>query len=158
MYANLGCGSCQRDDEHLGIALPAIGGAISAIGSLFGGSDNTGRLRTNADHYAEAVAGDESALNFLKGMSGRFGTVKDNNLCINGCSGWATSVAKDDAYAKYNQALAVLKSKPASTVTPTASGISFTGGPVIAGLSSGPLLLAGAAAVAAIMLSKRGRR
>lgn len=155
MYENLGCADCQRDDEHLGIALPAIGGAISAIGSLFGGNDkDAGRLNTNAQHYAEAVAGNESALNFLKGMSGRFGTIKDNNLCVNGCSGWATSKAKDDAFSKYNQAVSVLAQKPASTVTPAGAGI-IGGGPVVAGLSTGPLLIAGAAALAVVMLSKR---
>lgn len=147
------------NDEGLGIALPLVGSAISSIGKLFGGSDNTGRFNTNSQHYAEAIAGNESALNFLKGMSGRFGTVRDNDLCINGCAGWATQAAKDDAYSKYNQAVAMLAKKPASTVTPAASGVSFTGGPVVAGLSTGPLLLAGLAGVAAIaLLSQRGRR
>jgi hypothetical protein len=165
---NLGCADCADDpndedevflysEDGLGIVLPAIGGAISAISSIFGGGNpkDAGRLNTNAQHYAEAVAGNESALNFLKGMSGRFGTVTDSDLCVNGCKGWATSVAKDDAFKKYNQALSVLKTKPASTVTPAASGISFTGGPVIAGLSTGPLVIAGLAGLAIFALSRR---
>lgn len=167
MYAGLGCDSCiDNDDEHLGIVLPAIGGAISAVSSLFGGGPNPkdpGRLATNAQHYSEAIAGDASALNFLKGMSGRFGTVRDNNLCsgTSGCNGWATSVAKDDAFKKYNQAVAILSQKPASTVTPAGGAtttMSSLGGPVVAGLSTGPLLIAGAAGLALFMMTRGGKR
>jgi hypothetical protein len=167
MYDNLGCMNCEDDDEvwyygedGLGFALPAVGSVISGISSIFGGAHpaDKDRLAKNALHYADAVNGDESALNFLKGMSGRFGTVTDSDLCRNGCSGWATQGPKNDAYTKYQAALAVLKTKPASTVTPAASGISFGGGmPVIAGMSTGPLVIAGLAGLAIMSMMSRRR-
>lgn len=135
----------------MGLALPAVGGAISAIGGLFSRNKDSGRLASNAEAYNLAINGNPpykdqpSALDFLRVMS----------------TSWATTVAKNDARTKYNAAQAIIAKQgtPRSTTYggTTAVPSSPLGGPVVAGLSTGPLLIAGAAAVALFALT-RGRR
>lgn len=137
----------------MGLALPAVGGAISAIGGLFSRNKDSGRLASNAEAYNLAINGNPpykdqpSALDFLRVMS----------------TSWATSVAKKDALSKYNAAKAIIAKQgtPQSTTyggtTAVPKPSSPLGGPVVAGLSTGPLLIAGAAAVALFALT-RGRR
>jgi hypothetical protein len=67
--------------------------------------------------------------------------------------GWATQAATTDAMNKYVKAQQVLSS--GGTATNSASGAYGVGGPVVAGLSTGPLLMAGAAALAIMMLSRK---
>lgn len=147
-------------------ALPIVP-VVGAISSLFGGNPkDPGRLATNQQHFTAYTAGcNPSDLNFLKGMSGKFGVVKDSQYCVNGCSGWATSKAKDDAYKKYQAASSggYCKASSASPPVAPAAGI-----PVVAGQAPGiqaanilgmnaPALAISAAALIGIFAIMRSR-
>lgn len=152
--------SYHTEEETLGIALPAVGGAISTVGGLFSGSKDPGRLATNAKMYNAVLSGTTvsqggqlytptQALEFLR------------THAISGA--WATEVARKDAETKYKAALAFLAKKP---TTPTSvyaqpkpiSVVPSVGGPVIAGLSTGPLVIAGIAAAALFALTSDKKR
>jgi hypothetical protein len=161
MYMGESADDFDHDEDGLGLLLPA---ATGLIGGLFARDKDPGRLATNLEAYNAAINGNPpfqaqpSALEFLRIMS----------------TSWATTKAKQDALAKYNQALQVIQSSgaygsasaPGTTPKPTILGgilgagatAPQFGGPVIAGMSTGPLLVAGAAALAIVMLSKRGKR
>ena len=136
----------RNDDADLGLlpvagALPAVGSVISAIGGIFGGSDNTGRFRTNLELYNAAIAGDTVALEKLRQKS------------LPG--GWATKEATNDAKQKYASALQILGSRaapqPGAYASPVAQA-SFLGG-------VSPLILGGAAlAVFTLSQSTRSKR
>lgn len=145
------------DEQSLGIALPSVGSAISTIGGIFGGSKDDGRLKANATAYNAAITGQPytadgypDAMSFLLGKS----PVK-----YGGGGGWATTVAQEDAWKKYNAAKQVLAGQGGGVYAPSPSGTGGSGvpvgGPVVAGLSTGPLLIAGVAAVALVMLARR---
>lgn len=160
------------DREHLGLALPAVGGAISAIGGLFGGSKDAGRLSSNAAAYNQALS---SPLTPFKdqGIQPTAFLLAKSPTSKGGQGGWATSKAQNDAYSKFSSAKSTLTGKgytfnadgsvnpPAGQqYGPATGGVASTpfGGPVVAGLSTGPLLLAGAAILGVAMLSRGGRR
>lgn len=154
-FYNNDIGAGDVYDNDLGIVLPAVGGVVSAISSIFGGNDkDPGRLATNQQAYNLAVSGNTdpfnghpSPLQFLLDMSGH----GDPGM------GWATSTAKNDAWNKYNSAKSALAVKPPqqqSYPVQTAGIIPLT----VAGLSTGPLLLAGVAALGIVMLTRKGRR
>lgn len=162
----------------MGLALPAVAavakpvtGVISSIGnvvsSIFGGnSKDKGRLEANARWFNECASGNQDACCAVKHMSGRFGLA---TCGVNGqASGWATSKAKDDAFAKYNTLLqAGAYATPASAASPTTSsaypvttqsstlvpGVPAT----IGGMSTGPLMVAGIAALG-LVLAMSNRR
>jgi len=87
-----------------------LGGAVSlASGINVGGGSSSdpdaGRYRTNAERYAAAVSGDKGALSSLLESSGRGSNPKN---------AWAHIPPRDDAYAKYQQAVQVLAGKQAA--------------------------------------------
>ena len=128
----------RNDDAGLGLlpiagALPAAGSVISAIGGIFGGSDNTGRFRTNLELYNAAIAGDTVALAKLKAKAD---------------GGWATKEAINDAKQKYASAVAILGIR--APVAPVASMTTPS-------LSIPPLVLAGVAALGVVILMRRKR-
>lgn len=142
-----------RNDEGLGFAIPAGVSAVTSIaGGVFKDSKDPGRLSGNSQAYAAALAGDTEALKYLQGRSGRFGSVATTYTLgdKSPIGPWATQATKDDAYAKYQSALSKL-----SGVSSTPHIPSFGGGPVIAGLSTGPLLIAGVAALGIFALTRR---
>lgn len=134
-------------DNQLGIALlPVAGSVIGGISKIFGGSKDDGRLKSNAEAYNLAIGANPpykdqpSALEFLRVMS----------------TSWATQKAKDDAAAKYRQAVSVINARKASTATPKPATTSAPkSAPVIAGMSVPPLLIAGIAAAGIVMLARR---
>jgi hypothetical protein len=88
---------------------PQITGAVAVvtgIRDLFGGSSDAERLDANQMAYDRAIAGDDSALEYLRARS-----IQGSNVNIGGpvVSGWATASARADAGAKYRQALEVRK-------------------------------------------------
>jgi len=82
------------------------------IGSV-GNSKDAARLQANADAFKMAANGDQLALEYLRYRSGRFGTndaPADSEFAKRygtPIGGWATDVAKNDAFRLYNQALAI---------------------------------------------------
>lgn len=142
----------------MGLAIAAVAPVISGISSLFGGnSKDPGRLASNASAYADAQAGDPSAVTYLKARSGRFGTIPISPVWhgdpASPLGGWATSKAKDDAFTKYN---AVTTAVPYVQTTSAGASIPSPVLPVAAsGVSIPPLLIAGAAALAIFALTQR---
>jgi hypothetical protein len=152
----------DNKDSDLGLALPAIGGAISTISSIFGGSNpkDANRIATNTRAYNQAVSGNDgvfygddgsvaapSGLEFLRIHS----AMNDAD------GGWATQVATDDAKAKYQRALSTINAQrgvPAGTPIQS-GGMTLSN---VGGLSVPPLLLAGAAAVGIFLLTQNRRR
>lgn len=112
-------GEYPRVDYELG-ALPLLslaGGLakpLSSVGStlslgLIKRDKNPGRLRSNAEAYNRAIAGDAGALAFL---------LQKSPKSKGGQGGWATAVAQNDAWAKYQSAKAALAGvRPATPVT-----------------------------------------
>lgn len=144
-------------EEGLGIALPAIGGAISTVGGIFKGSKDPERLAANLKAYNAAMAG---ALTFTSGNTTMNPVEFLRQKSIPG--GWATEKARADAEVKYKAVLAA--KKPASAYPPTTAKPVLpefpvlTGGPVVAGMSTGPLLIAGLAAAALFALTSDKKR
>lgn len=148
--------------DGMGLAIPAVAGAISAIGGLFGGnSKDPGRLATNAAAYGDAQAGDASAVTFLKARSGRYGTIPISPPWhgdpASPLGGWATSKAKDDAFAKYN---AVSQSVPYVQTTSAGATVALptAAKPIAAavgGIPTSTLLVAGAAVLALAFALKK---
>lgn len=92
-----------------------VAAAVQITQALIGTANqkDAGRLQANADAFKMAAAGDQLALEYLRYRSGRFGT---NNAPADSefakrygtpIGGWATDVAKNDAFRLYNQALAI---------------------------------------------------
>ena len=152
MYGNLGCADCDEEvfaysEDGLGFALPAIGGAISAISGIFGGKpkDTSGTKVYINGLLSQALNGDVAADHHIRCLAGDQSYKQE----FGGTCGYAH--AEDRAVAQ--AAVDILNAKgPSSNYAPTQSSI---GGPVIAGFSTGPLLLAGAAAFGIFMLTKR---
>lgn len=78
------------------------------VGALSSHPKDKGRLRSNAIAYAAANSGNRGGAEYLKGRSGRFGSVKitvavpELNVQVGDPrSGWATAKTRDDAYNKY---------------------------------------------------------
>lgn len=144
----------------LGIALPAVGSAISAIGGVFGGSKDGERLAWNKKGYDAGIArqpiftGADYTAPPLQWLLYRSPTSKG------GGGGWATSVAQNDAYAKYTALKSALVTAPppppiSAYQQPAPKPI---GGPVVGGLATGPLVVAGLAAAGIFLLSGKRRR
>jgi hypothetical protein len=82
---------------------------ISSAVSIFSSHPkDAGRLRSNATAYALAVGGNRGAAEYLKGRSGKFGSVKITvavpqlDLQVGDTrGGWATAKTRNDAYNKY---------------------------------------------------------
>jgi hypothetical protein len=149
-----------------GLGVLPLAPVVGIISSIFGGnSKDPGRLRTNAERYAEYTQScNVSALNFLKGMSKRYGVVKDSQYCGGeGCTGWATTKARDDAYKKYQAASsgsyckAGAAAAPGTIVAPNA-GIPMGSGVQAAnilGMNAPALAISAAAVIGIILLSRR---
>ena len=138
------------NDSGLGITIPGTGIDTSIVGGIFKDSKDPGRLSGNSRAYADAQAGDGEALKYLKGRSGRFGSVATSYTLgdKSPIGPWATQVAKDDAFKKYNDVV-----HPSSAYE-TAKNI-VTGGPTVAGMSVAPLLIAAVAAGGIYVLMRR---
>lgn len=142
----------------MGIALPAIGGAISAIGGIFGGdSKDPNRIATNTRAYNLAVS-NPSAIFEDSGVTGLEFLRMHSQVAQGGSPGWATAAAANDAKAKYTKAQSVLAATGGTGTAYASPSASSVLGANAAGLSVPPLLLAGAAAIGIAMLMKSGRR
>lgn len=141
-------GYAEYDENELGIPIPAIGGAISAIGGLFGGGQDKQRFAMNQMAYTQAISGADgpfqgfpSAMDFLAGKA---------------AGGWATTAAKKDAASKYAAAQKIIATKPAVSSSPIANIL--TGG--VAGAGGGGLntmVMIGGAAVLVYLMSQKRR-
>lgn len=84
----------------LGILAPLASSAgTSLLGGLTANKKDPSRLADNAEAYKKAAAGDRNALLYLRQRSGRFGQIEVPGYGVVG--GWATDVAKNDAFQKY---------------------------------------------------------
>lgn len=100
----------------LGLAPAVIAGAVQIGTALL---DNSGsvsdkdraRLQANADAFRMAANGDRLAIEYLKYRSGRYGqydAAAGSEFALRygtPIGGWATQLAKDDAFRLYNEAL-----------------------------------------------------
>jgi len=112
----------QETDRQLGIGPLALAPiAINVVSKLFDNHPkDKGRLTANAKAYNSAISGNGVAVDYLKGRAGRFGSVPmlDNSMVAidkdakQGAKvgGWATALAKDDAYTKYSDVAAAVPS------------------------------------------------
>jgi hypothetical protein len=160
------------EDRDLGIALPAIGGAISTIGGLFSGSKDDGRLKSNADAYNQALSAPTSIFKD-QGVQPTAFLLMKSPTAKGGQGGWATAKAQNDAYSKYTSAIGTLKGKkytvngdgsvnPPAGVYPSSSGnpAGTAGGPPITSAGLGipggnTLLYASIAGLGLLLLSKK---
>lgn len=144
----------------------ALSDAAGFIGGLFGGvSKDPERLGKNAAAYDLALSGHAAALDFLKARSGRFGllpvgVVPGVNLTANATlGGWGTELARDDAYARYQDAVNRLAGGAVTPSTPGAGAFGPSTTLVPAGTGSGSdLLLWVALGAAAVFLFRKGPR
>lgn len=143
----------------LGLLLPAAGGIVSAIGSIFGGNPkDAGRIATNTRAYNQAVSGhdgtfygDDGSVAAASGLE----FLRVHSVAGDADGGWATATATKDALSKYQKALSVVGQKTGATP----AGVPSTGAyPPSTGGSVSPLLLVGALAIGAVMLSGKKRR
>lgn len=143
-------------EDGLGLALPAVGGAISAISSVFGGnSKDPNRIATNTRAYNQAVSGNDGP---FEGASSALEFLRIHAVMNDADGGWATQAATSDAATKYNRALAVINGQSGAPAGTPVQGAGILHSPVVAGMSVPPLVLAGAAAFGIYMLTKSGRR
>jgi len=173
------CENC-RCETGLGIALAPVTGAISAIGSLFGGTRPTGGAvyredgarwsaakkywekppSTKASQQSPAPSGPSQYCTWdvacLQKTGG--GAVDPLVFIPKGCDFYRQGYACTQPGPSLAAAQATQSSKtpPVSPggypQTVTTAGV---GGPVLAGLSTGPLLIAGLAAAAIFALSRK---
>lgn len=145
---------CCGDDDGLGLAiLPAL----SAVTSLFGGpKDTTGTKTFIGGLLTRALAGDTKADHQIRCLAGD----KTYNAEFNATSGAGCGYAHPEDRAVAQQAVDVLNGTSSSYIP--SSGASFVpptvNVPIVGQLSTTPLILAGVAAVAIVVLSQRGRR
>lgn len=108
--------------------IPTALAGVSIIGGLFSDSKDPGRLASNQAAYSDALAGDKSALQYLKARSGQYGLLDISPPWkgdpVSPLGGWATSTAKQDAATKYNAASSALAGVPLTTPA-TTSPLSF---------------------------------
>jgi hypothetical protein len=154
----------------LGLSLDPVSSVIGGISSIFGGSNpkDPGRIAANTRAFNQAISGNDGVFYSAEGTVadplGGLHFLKVHSVMNDADGGWATKVATDDAMKKYKQAQQILASKGLPTTPPsTASNYPQTPtpmtGPVIAGLSTGPLLIAGVAALGIFALTRsRSRR
>lgn len=92
-----------------------VAAAVQITQTLLGTANqkDKARLQANADAFKMAAAGDQLAIEYLRYRSGRFGQYDapaDSEFAKRygtPIGGWATDVAKNDAFRLYNQALAI---------------------------------------------------
>ncbi len=175
MYGNLGCDDC----ENLGglfsstpatattaakpsivtqatSTIPIVGGIIGGITSLFGGGprDTTGTQTFINGLLVRAFNGDTKADHQIRCLAGdnRFATEFNSKAC-----GYAHAEDRAVAQAAVEQLDAHVSSAGVQPYPMSGAGGGM-GGPIIAGMSLGPLLLAGAAGLAIFTLSRSRRR
>ncbi len=155
----------------LGLSLDPVSSVIGGISSIFGGSNpkDPGRIAANTKAFNQAISGNDGPFygtdGSLADQLGGLHFLKVHSVMNDADGGWATQVATTDAMKKYQQAQQILASKGLPTTPPsTASNYPQTPtvpmtGPVIAGLSTGPLMIAGIAALGIFALTRsRSRR
>lgn len=171
------------NDDGLGLALPAIGGALSTIGGIFkpkspryGGGD--GPMYSTINSYVDRIAQGDSTvipkLNQLRKSDAdkvQWQLFWDNDMVTQPMTDaqWQQVLSADPSKAAYGRppigpgvgihVTAVGSSQSGSAYTapssPSYVPSSPLGGPVVAGLSAGPLVLAGAAALAIFALTRK---
>lgn len=166
MYRNdLGCDECEQGYNDLGIALPAIGAAISTVGGIFG-TRTTGATVYREDgarwsakkQYWEKPPGTKAAIQSPK-PSGPADICTGAFACLQSMKG-------GPVYSTAGTPVQMAKGSAAPVSSPVSNAAgqypitnaSAMGGPVIAGMSTGPLLIAGLAAAAIFVLSSDKKR
>lgn len=153
----MGCQQC--DEEYLGID---IGTGISIVGGLFG-TRTTGATVYREDgarwsakkQYWEDPPGTKAKIQSPK-PSGPPDICSGAFACLQSMSGGPVLANGGLVQMPKGAAAPTPGVVPrTANVVPSQSYAYPTGGPVVAGLSTGPLLLAGAAAVAIFALSRR---
>lgn len=132
MYCDGGCADGHYD-TGMGLSLANVAKGVdavtspvstifSAVSSIFGGGNakDAERIAKNTNWFNECSSGDADACCALKYMSGRFGAAKCGRY--GDAAGFATSKAKDDAFAKYN----ALPSNAPSQAYPPLTGAQAT--------------------------------
>lgn len=165
MYQQLGC--CTDNEEQFGIiALPAVGGVVSAISSLFGGGGPTGAAVYREDgarwsaskQYWELPPGKKAAIQSPK-PSGPADKCTGQVSCIQSMSGGPVTPAAPIVLTKQQSDAKDVGTSVASGAYPSAvSSIPTINLPGIGPVATSPLLLAGVAAIALVALMPRGRR
>jgi len=165
MYETLGCRNCLYDtDSDLGIVLPALGTAISTVGGLFGTRTTgatvyreDGARWSAAKQYWEKPAGTKAAVQSPK-PSGPADICTGAFACLQSMSG-------GPVYANGGAPVQMAKGSPAPVPASNATSSQYPtpgqmnlGGPVVAGLATTPLMIAGIAALGIFALTRRGRR
>lgn len=175
---------CRCDDTGMGLALPAVGSVISTIGGLFGARPTGGAVYREdgarwsaAKQYwekppstkastqspkpsgygaycsgAPTAAGGEAAC--LQRVSG--GVVDPLVFIPKGCDFYRDGFSCTVRGPSIAQ-IQAQQSSPTPAPTPSAYPVQTAGvaGPVIAGMSAGPLILAGLAATALFALTRK---
>lgn len=138
------------DERGLGITPATV--LTPVIGGLFASNKDPNRIATNTAAYNSAVSGHDGP---FEGYSSGLEFLRAHTVP----GSWATSVAVNDAVTKYQKALAIINAqagKPAGA--PVQDGGVTIIPSTVGGLATTPLLIAGAALVGIVVLSKRGRR
>jgi len=110
----------------------SIGKSLSSIGSVVGikGSKDPGRLAGNARALQQVMQGGANLTFETQGVTALAFLLMKSPVSQGGQGGWATSLAQNDAWAKYQQAKAFLASqngaRPSATVS-NALGIGNSG-------------------------------
>jgi hypothetical protein len=155
---------CPRDDEeYLGIAIPTVGTAVSIVGGLFG-TRTTGATVYREDgarwsakkQYWEDPPGTKAKIQSPK-PSGPADICTGAFACLQKMSGGPVVAPTTGGLVQMPKGA----SAPTPGVIPSAyvqpAAVPFTG-PVIAGLSTGPLVIAGLAAAGIYILTQSPRR
>jgi hypothetical protein len=144
-------GCCE--DRQLGIALPAVGSIITSVGGIFGAGD-TGTATYREDgarwsakkQYWELPPGTKAAVQSPK-PSGPVGTCTGKQSCVQSMQGGPLLDASQKPVITYQD---VAPSDPVAQggvqQYPSVAGLSF---------SPTPLVIAGAAALAIVFLSRK---
>jgi hypothetical protein len=171
----IGCPCDDNNEEYLGIAIPTVGAAVSIVGNLFG-TRTTGATVYREDgarwsakkQYWEDPPGTKAKIQSPK-PSGPADICTGAFACLQSMKGGPVSVPPSPA-APSGGLVQMPKGATAPTpgVIPSSvpivppsgaypSSVPFTG-PVIAGLSTGPLVIAGLAAAGIYILTQSPRR
>jgi hypothetical protein len=130
---------------------------VQGIQGLAGGNaKDAERLAANQAAYQKALAGDSDAAAFLKYRSGRHGCSTLGGGYGYTC-GWATQVAKDDAFAKFNalQGTATVQAGLAEATSSAVDAVeNATGRKIVALTPAQWALLIGAGVVLVLVVPK----
>jgi len=137
-----------RQSEQLG-AIPLVPIALSFLGGVVKADKDPMRLQVNAAAEAAARQGDPEAALFLHQRSGRLGPGPFTGPygALSGetrYGSWATTKAKNDAFAKYQGVVAIVAAPPPGVAPVAGPGVPMPKEPGVLG-GALPILLIGAA-------------